>query len=482
MKKIIITILVLLSVFIVSVPSNTDAVDIPVYLAGKQITMQDKPVMRNNRVLVPIRAISNLFNAKVDWNDESNTAIINDNVYVTIGSKIAIVDGKQVELEVPAVLINDRTYVPLRFVSTALEHYIDWDDTEQAVYIDTDAVLKTVVIPVNGHKITANVVKVFMDNPHVTLKIATGQNAIGMTESLSSMAKRNNAIAAINGTFFRAYESTNPKEPSGNLIIDGRIQHICNRVTPATTFGWTYADKADIATVGMQIQGDFEQVNDPKNAWLYQQGWYVGTINRSPQYWSNNSINLYTPYRGQTTRDYSGGINVVVKDGIIVSKITGNNVTIPQNGFIIHLGGTETRYNNWFNVGDAVSYRDIYKVQTGNADVWQQGVIAGGLGAGPRLLTNGRVTVNPEAENYTIPKITTYSTPRSAIGVTKDNKVLLVTVPGATINELAVVMQKLGAYNAMNIDGGASSGLYFKGSMVTTPGRDLSNALLVIKQ
>jgi len=37
-------------------------------------------------------------------------------------------------------------------------------------------------------------------------------------------------------------------------------------------------------------------------------------------------------------------------------------------------------------------------------------------------------------------------------------------------------MQKLGAYNAMNIDGGASSGLYYKGKLLTIPGRDLSNA------
>jgi len=50
------------------------------------------------------------------------------------------------------------------------------------------------------------------------------------------------------------------------------------------------------------------------------------------------------------------------------------------------------------------------------------------------------------------------------------------------IEDLATIMQKLGAYNAMNIDGGASSGLYYKGKLLTIPGRDLSNALVVIRK
>ncbi|WP_233432483.1 MULTISPECIES: phosphodiester glycosidase family protein [Thermoanaerobacterium] len=42
-------------------------------------------------------------------------------------------------------------------------------------------------------------------------------------------------------------------------------------------------------------------------------------------------------------------------------------------------------------------------------------------------------------------------------------------------------MKDLGAYDAMNLDGGASSGIYFKGEYLTKPGRDLSNALIFYK-
>ena len=46
--------------------------------------------------------------------------------------------------------------------------------------------------------------------------------------------------------------------------------------------------------------------------------------------------------------------------------------------------------------------------------------------------------------------------------------------------QMADVMKALGAWNAMNLDGGASSGLWARGRYLTTPGRPISNALLVL--
>jgi len=456
------------------------AATIPIYIQGKQVKPDTPPIMQNDRTFVPIRYIAESFGAKVNWNEQAQQVTIdsgNTHIVLHIGNRIAQKNGTDIELDVAPFIKNNRTYVPLRFISETLGHYVDWDATEQAVYIDTDAVYRKMSIPVGSKNITANVVKVFLDNPHVDLTMAYSKNQIGLTESLASMAQRNNAIAAINGTFFRAYETSNPKEPSGNLVIDGRIEHLCFLSRPTTTFGFTRDNKVDIGYVGMMLSGNYIEVNNPEYAWL--RGYYIGTINRSMAYWNNNSINLYTPKRGATTRADVSGSNVIVVDNEIVDIIEGSNVTIPKNGYVIWIGGTEKKYLDRFAIGDKLTYEDEYYVQQGNADIWKQGVIEGGLSAGPRLITNGKITVNPEAENYTIPKITEYATPRSAIGITKDNKLLLVTVPSATIKELATVMQKLGAYNAMNVDGGASSGLYYKGQMITTPGRELSNALIV---
>ncbi|MNM33434.1 hypothetical protein D3C81_440530 [compost metagenome] len=110
---------------------------------------------------------------------------------------------------------------------------------------------------------------------------------------------------------------------------------------------------------------------------------------------------------------------------------------------------------------------------------FQAGEFEGGLQAGPRLLVDGKVSLNVAAEGFRDPKILTGGGARSALGLTKDHKLLLVTVPGATIPQLAEIMKQAGAYQAMNLDGGASSGLYAGGQYLTTPGRLISNALVV---
>jgi len=471
---------------VINVQAQTSNSPIPIYIQGQKKSFDSPPILRDGRVFLPIRYISEYFGAQVTWEDQTKTVTVKQGsktISLQIGNSIAQIDGKGVSLDVPAFINGARTYVPLRFIGEALGRYVDWDQTERAVYIDTDAVSSTMQMSFGGKTFNVKVVKVFLNNPHVGLKIAYGQNQIGLTESLLSMAQRSNAIAAINGTFFRAYETTNPKEPSGNLIIDGRIEHLCFRDKPATTFGFTKDGRADIGLIGMKIEGQYVELAPDMEPWIMDMGWYVGTINRSPQYWSTvGSINLYTPKRGSTTRAYNGGTNIIVRNNTVTQVIHGDNVSIPRDGYVINIYGSEKRYEDRFHVGTVLRYIDNYYVYNGNPDIWQQGVIDGALSAGPRLITNGKITVNPEAENYTILKITEYSMARSALGLTKDNKLLMVTVNSAKIEDLATIMQKLGAYNAMNIDGGASSGLYYKGKLLTTPGRDLSNALLVIRK
>ena len=107
------------------------------------------------------------------------------------------------------------------------------------------------------------------------------------------------------------------------------------------------------------------------------------------------------------------------------------------------------------------------------------GSMEGALQAGPRLLVNGKVSLNVVAEGFKDPKILTGGGARSALGLTRDHKLILMTTGGATIPQLAEMMKQAGAYQAMNLDGGASSGLYYNGKYITTPGRQISNAIVV---
>ncbi len=110
---------------------------------------------------------------------------------------------------------------------------------------------------------------------------------------------------------------------------------------------------------------------------------------------------------------------------------------------------------------------------------FNQGSIQGALQAGPRLVVNGKVSLDVKAEGFKDPKILTGGGARSALGLTRDHKLILLTTGGATIPQLAEMMKQAGAYQAMNLDGGASSGLYYNGKYLTTPGRKISNALVV---
>ena len=83
--------------------------------------------------------------------------------------------------------------------------------------------------------------------------------------------------------------------------------------------------------------------------------------------------------------------------------------------------------------------------------------------------------------------------PRTAIGYTQDGKFIMVTVDGReeasvgmTLSELAYFMKSIGAYNAMNLDGGGSSVMYCNGFTVNRPsvkgGIPLSNALVIYEE
>lgn len=112
-------------------------------------------------------------------------------------------------------------------------------------------------------------------------------------------------------------------------------------------------------------------------------------------------------------------------------------------------------------------------------DRFNQGAVEGAVQAGPRLVANGKVALDIVGEGFKDPKILTNGGARSALGITRDHRLILLTTSGATIPQLAEIMKQACAWQAMNLDGGASSGLWMDGKYLTKPGRLLSNALVV---
>jgi hypothetical protein len=101
------------------------------------------------------------------------------------------------------------------------------------------------------------------------------------------------------------------------------------------------------------------------------------------------------------------------------------------------------------------------------------------LGGGPRLLTRGRITLAPRAEGFRDRSLYARR-PRTAVGVTRRGKLLLVTVRKPIyLRRLARVMRALGARDAVAMDGGNSTAMFYRGRFVSRPARSLTNLLVV---
>ncbi len=134
------------------------------------------------------------------------------------------------------------------------------------------------------------------------------------------------------------------------------------------------------------------------------------------------------------------------------------------------------------SVGTAVCFTadnqvHFKRTKDGQAEKWA-GYVSVTCG-GPRLVTNGVARVDPKSEGFRDPSLFRPAV-RSAIGVTKANKLLLVTVNKPIyLSHLARVMRDLGAVDAMNLDGGSSTALYCKGKVPSHPSRRLTNLIVV---
>ena len=114
---------------------------IPVTVNGDPVNFHGQgPVMRGDRVLVPLRGALERMGATVQWNAESRTVWAEgagSKVKLRIGYRTALINGQPVHLDEPARIINGSTMVPLRFVGEALGDTVHWNARRQTVQIMT---------------------------------------------------------------------------------------------------------------------------------------------------------------------------------------------------------------------------------------------------------------------------------------------------------------------------------------------------------
>ena len=105
-----------------------------VSVGNNAITNDVAPVIRNNRTMVPVRVIAEALGSKVSWNEATKEVTL-----LVDGKEIKMIINKTMEgYDVAPTIINDRTFVPIRFVANALGANITWDDATRTVAISVE--------------------------------------------------------------------------------------------------------------------------------------------------------------------------------------------------------------------------------------------------------------------------------------------------------------------------------------------------------
>ena len=128
----------------VLVVSGAGAQTIRARVDGDLVEFRDmQPIMMDYRVMVPVRGVFEKMNANVEWdeNQQRVTATRGDEmVRFPINSRQAWVNGKQVTMEAPAIMRNGRVMVPLRFIAEAFHADVRWNEGESTVEIQTNGI------------------------------------------------------------------------------------------------------------------------------------------------------------------------------------------------------------------------------------------------------------------------------------------------------------------------------------------------------
>ncbi len=356
------------------------------------------------------------------------------------------------------------------------------------------------------------VVAVDLDAPGIKIGVGLGQDQVSGPdathgrEDVSRLARRHGAVAAINADFF-PYTG----DPLGVGIKDGELfsePFLGIRGSgPRVTLGVTADGAVRFDTLG--FLGDLQAADGARA--------YVSGIDRST---APNEIVVYSPTYGTATSNKPGGVEAVIEGVNLpvkanklmagrvarVERVAGTTETIPPDGLVLSGGpGTGADFlARHLHPGDPVSFvlavapagqtLGALRVATlprtrgdlpsrSGLEVSRAGYLWAGVqsavGGGPRLLTDGQVTVDWAAEGFDA-GFAGSPNPRTAAGTSRDGRRLfLVTVDGrqafskgVSLTELALILKRYGAYNAINLDGGGSTALAADGLTVSSPGGD----------
>ena len=313
----------------------------------------------------------------------------------------------------------------------------------------------------NGRPAMVNIIIVNPDAEKLIIKPSYGSYKLNSVRRVKDLVTIENAIAGINASYFKPDTGV----PLGASIVNGEI--LTGPLYQRVVFGITEDNKFKMEKIG--VTGEIKIGNNIN----------LPLFNINQPSLSQTGFTVYTDRWGaKTPRTSQYFCHIVVLDGK-VQYIKQSSVLIPQGGYVVV--GPRSKTPKTIQQQDSVNYS--VKV---NPEDWNNVKYA--VGGGPYLIKEGKVFIDRQRFSKSFLWM---KAPRTAVGYTKSGSLLLVTVDGrqegtsgATLPELAKLMSELGAFNAMNFDGGSSTQMVYKGKVVNRPttsgGNRVTNALVII--
>ncbi|RDI40145.1 phosphodiester glycosidase family protein [Falsibacillus pallidus] len=322
---------------------------------------------------------------------------------------------------------------------------------------------------VSGYSQSINTLDINLNDPYTKLEMGI-PNPINSTATVSNMAKRDtteghHVVGAVNASLFH----TDTGFPAyllsqGNRLLNlGAVSNQSNdfMYVPAA-FGINASGLGQISPFNLQIYISH-----------HNQTYSLNSFNRVRN--ENESILYTSAYSYDHTRTNQFGLEVVVTGvpksvdyGLtygeeVKGKVTSirpygqsTSASIPKDGYVISAQGTAVDQIRDLKIGDEVS------LSVDVDDKWKNSQFM--LASGPLLVQNGKANMTIDA---TSPRNTTRS-PRTAVAVdATGSRVFFVTVDGRqsgfskgmTLKEFADYLASMGAYYALNLDGGGSTAM-----------------------
>lgn len=296
-----------------------------------------------------------------------------------------------------------------------------------------------------------NVLRVNLDNPNVKVDTLTNSESIKNLTNVKKLAESSGAVAAINASFFSWLSESGKGDPIGPIIQSGEVLSI------DTEFN-RYNDS--MVTLAIDNENNVYYNYWKSSIEMFAPDGSMAKISQYNKYSIRdyNDLTIWTPmwskYSLGASEEYNDMVEMVVVDRVVV-EVRRNlpTVEIPQNGYVIMGRGSygEYLYNN-FKIGDKVNFTISTTIDWDNIEMAATG--------GALLVKDGKIP-----SKFSHDASGASRRPRTAAGSSKSGKeLILVTVDGdqsvikgMTMKELANLMLSLGAYNAINFDGGGST-------------------------